>query len=72
LIIDGRCGSCKFWSKYEGQYADSLGKKAGSCGNDKFVHEADLPIDGLAYWGGELSAGFETGEQFGCVHWEKR
>lgn len=31
------------------------------------------PPDGMTYWDSEgYSASFETGPQFGCVHWEPK
>ena len=63
----GRCVTCRFWERLvEGEHL-------GLCSSEKFV-ESDLddcPIDGLEYWDYESnSAGFNTGEQFGCIHWK--
>ena len=51
---------------------ESHGKHAGRCNSDKFIYDEDTkpPMDGLRYWDSEgYSAGFEVGENFGCIHW---
>jgi hypothetical protein len=65
-----RCKNCKYW---ETSLLNSKG--AGDCCNEKFVYtgEKKTPKDGLGYWDNEgYDAGFETGEDFGCIHWEER
>jgi len=55
------CKNCTHWEK-------------NNCDCDKFVYEGydEPPIDGLVYWDYEsYSAGFETGEQFGCIHFKR-
>jgi hypothetical protein len=49
----------------------------GSCSNPKFVYVQggieEAVLDGLNYWDYEsYYASFETGEKFGCIHFEKR
>ena len=44
------------------------GAHAGTCKSDRFVYDEKTPKDGLHYWDYEsYSAGFDTGEDFGCV-----
>jgi hypothetical protein len=63
-----RCKTCKYWVPEE--------KTSGSCSCDKFVYTgegAETPIDGLGFWDVDsCSAAFETGENFGCLHYEKK
>lgn len=69
----GRCRTCEHWRRHR----DALdvvnhGEHAGLCGSSKFAYgcSSQTPRDGLQYWDYEgYSAGFETGEDFGCVHW---
>ncbi len=66
----GRCRTCKFWKRVASDFDKSYhGEHAGECGNEKFVYEDKVSTDGLRYWDYEgYSAGFETGEDFGCIH----
>lgn len=60
-----RCKTCKHWTRMD----DGDQPHAGHCDSPKFVYQAPLPVDGLEYWDYEsYSAGFQTGEDFGCVH----
>jgi hypothetical protein len=69
----GRCGTCKHWKRYTEKFdVEYHGAHAGTCESDKFVYYegSKTPIDGLRYWDYEgYSAGFDTGESFGCIHW---
>ena len=57
----GRCVSCEHWKRDEGY--------KGRCNSDKFEYET-CQEDGLEYWDYEgYSAGFCTGDRFGCIHW---
>jgi hypothetical protein len=71
-----RCGSCKHWERYADKFdVEYHGSHAGRCTSDKFVYSDDpKPLkDGLRYWDYEdYSAGFDTGDEFGCIHWIKR
>lgn len=72
--MTGRCGTCKHWTRYADEFDVSYyGKHAGYCISNKFVYSdpaTETPHDGLLYWDGEsYGAGFNTGENFGCVHW---
>mgnify|MGYP001394991771 CR=1 FL=1 len=64
-----RCQDCIFW-KRDGE------RKFGTCGSEKFVYDADesgFQGDELHYWDHEsYSASFETGENFGCVHFRPK
>lgn len=67
-----RCGTCGNFRRYTELFDIGYhGKHAGTCNNDKFVYEGHQPpIDGLRYWDYEgYAAGFEVGDQFGCIHW---
>ena len=73
--MTGRCGTCKHWTRYS---ADDFrigyhGSHAGDCSSDKFqygIQTYNTPIDGLLYWDRkDKGAEFNTGENFGCVHW---
>jgi len=45
----------------------------GKCDNEKFNYDGDRHVDGLHYWDAEgYFADFETGEDFGCIHWKER
>ena len=72
----GRCGTCKHWWRYtDGFDVKYHGDRTGVCISDKFRYCAapPTPRDGLRYWDHEgFSAGFDTGEDFGCVHWSRR
>jgi len=68
----GKCSSCKHWEMF---YDDRPG--FGACRNNKFKWEVDTydkPLQGdeLIYWDDEgLRAGFYTGQDFGCIHFEE-
>lgn len=70
------CKSCTFWERYgDAGDIEYHGAHAGMCKCDRFVDANDtsekVPKDGLRYWDYEgYSAGFETGEDFGCIHWK--
>lgn len=70
----GRCATCKHWRRYTEEVdVNYHGKHAGVCNSNSFVYDdgPQTPKDGLKYWDYEgYSAGFNTGEEFGCVHWE--
>jgi hypothetical protein len=70
----GRCKTCKHWTRCtrDIEIRRFGGQHVGKCESPKFVHEVDAgpAQDGLSYWDyEECGAGFETGEDFGCVHW---
>jgi hypothetical protein len=72
------CQNCKHWTRSvvnnNGFWWDAKTEPItnGKCDSPKFVYDSQgTPIDGLAYWDSEdYSAGFDTGEWFGCVHFE--
>ena len=74
-----RCGACKNFERYTSEYdVRNRGGHAGTCKSNKFVEiELDMismesPADILRYWDYEgYSAGFDVGDQFGCIHWCK-
>ena len=67
------CKDCKHWSVGEDYVT---GATVGSCGSEKFIDAntgGRCPKDGLRYWDHEsYSCGFETGPDFGCIHWEAK
>lgn len=59
------CKTCRFWKRSKDEHEPW----EGFCGHVKFVYDEPLPKDGLKYWDYErYSAGFYTGEDFGCIH----
>ena len=64
------CKTCRHWKRATDKFdMEYHGKHAGQCSSDKFVYDEKLPKDGLQYWDYEgYSAGFRTGENFGCIH----
>lgn len=64
------CKTCQHWRRYTDSFdSEYRGTHAGRCNSDKFVYDEKVALDGLRYWDYEgYSAGFETGEDFGCVH----
>jgi len=71
-----KCKDCKFWRENElTEYDVKRERKVcGDCSCKKFTYQDDKRfLDGLDYWDYEgYSAGFTTGPQFGCIHWEKK
>ena len=70
-----KCKDCKYWVKHDNGFYN-LGY--GSCKSVMFVEGTtgssppDIRLDGFYYWDCEgFSAAFETGQNFGCVHWKK-
>jgi hypothetical protein len=77
----GRCGSCEHWVRFTDVGAIKFhGAYSGKCKSPKFVYcganqktPQKTPKDGLSYWDYEsYAAGFDTGEDFGCVHWSAK
>ncbi len=70
----GRCGTCKHWQRYSDKFdVTAHGKHAGVCNSEKFVCQENTQKeqDSLRCWGYEGDGAFNTGEDFGCVHWTK-
>ena len=70
------CSNCSHWTREE-ESAFPEGKKyMGGCESLKFIYTGEggtAEKDGVEYWDFDgYSAGFETGESFGCIHWEER
>lgn len=66
------CINCKYWVRNDDNYSN---KFFGMCSSDKFIYEDSdkNPKDALVYWDYEgYSAGFETGENFGCIHFTNK
>lgn len=68
-----RCGDCVFWKRNTDKFIPDY---MGDCSCPKFVYtgrEDNYPRDGLEYCDYECySAGFRTGEDFGCVHFKAK
>lgn len=68
------CKTCKCWKRETDDFDKKYhGEWSGDCSSGKFVYdnkEPTTPKDGLEYWDYEgYSAGFKTGEDFGCIHY---
>lgn len=80
-----KCRDCAYWER--DRYPepkpidDGVGRIryfSGKCRSYKWVKddggevaEFYFPPDGIVYWGGGSLAGFMTGEDFGCIHFER-
>ena len=76
-----RCADCRYWSRYSDKYDLAYhGADRGQCSSPAFVCANDLVTDRgatgkansdqLCYWDSEsYAAGFDTGENFGCLAW---
>jgi hypothetical protein len=65
------CKNCKHWKRVPAGFeTDYHGPHAGNCNHDAFVYDGKkVGASELHYWDHEgYSAGFLTGEDFGCVH----
>jgi hypothetical protein len=71
-----KCKDCAYWTRKKYPHEPEP-EKVGNCKCDKFVYtggfdDNETPIDGLGYSDYEsYSACFETGENFGCIHFKK-
>lgn len=69
-----KCKNCKYWKKHTEEYNN---KNFGECYCKKIEYSEDISNkeitdDMLLYWDCECySADFETGQNFGCIHFEK-
>lgn len=62
------CKHCLHWQKDEAGFM-------GTCSCEKFVEQGTGRVerDGMEYWDYEgYSAGFNTGKDFGCIHWKQK
>lgn len=63
------CKECKYWTRYESSMLNAA--HFGSCQHDAFIYDVSHfeNTAGFYYWDYEgYSAGFSTGEDFGCIH----
>lgn len=75
-MVEKLCKNCVYWNRDEHDFNKNFGK----CKCDKFVYtgksefeDVETNSDGLNYWDSEgYMARFETGENFGCVHFKER
>lgn len=74
-----KCADCVFWKRdeiFDWRTETASDAPYGYCNNSKFVYTGDgdkTPEDGLGYWDCEsYKAGFQTGENFGCIHFKER
>lgn len=79
-MVDKLCKNCKHWERHKDDVLTRLGgiKKNGYCNHEKFLYSDESTNeeleagDTLNYWDYEnYGAGFETGENFGCIHFEE-
>ena len=74
------CETCAAWTQEEPRGCARLPKGFGYCVSPKFYYTGDGTddpaegeVDCLTYWDCEgYGAGFETGKDFGCIHWTKK
>lgn len=66
------CKTCRHWKRikplsYEGLYP------FGNCSNPSFVAYGKCKPDGASFWDrvGDAEVFFDTGEDFGCIHYRK-
>jgi hypothetical protein len=69
------CKTCKHWEHHPKRDVEHY----GACSNPNFIYgtaqydrdREKSKFNELFYWDSESwAAGFETGENFGCIHWE--
>jgi hypothetical protein len=69
------CKFCRFWTEYKADYYP-YHPGIGGCNHGNFVYTGqgdETPVNGLGYWDQDsYRAGFETGSDFGCIHFEQR
>jgi hypothetical protein len=72
--IERICKNCKHWRQIHYHLEDKP-RNYGTCDCGAFVYTGDgdtTPDNGLGYWGTEsFHAEFNTGPNFGCIHWEE-
>lgn len=66
------CKTCKWWDAY---HKDDTDNSFGLCLSDRFAENVQAVIQSLIE--GEWPTdgkydGFDTGPDFGCIHWEKK
>jgi len=70
------CKNCAFFVKALDPKSKYSYENENKCISPKFVYvtyNGETPIDGLGYWDAECwKAGFYVGENFGCIHFNKR
>lgn len=71
------CKNCISWMRCVPLKYDTPNKNLqGECNHSSFIYSSDdcvAPTDGLVYWDAEsYAAGFNTGEDFGCIHFRRR
>lgn len=67
------CKNCISWTRcINGKYDPVDKSHQGDCISNAFLYSDNncvAPTNGLVYWDAEsYAAGFQTGENFGCVH----
>lgn len=72
------CKNCRYWTRYMPESYEVYREHFGTCHHERFLYGGVVGYhpdnsNSLYYWDFEsYAAGFATGEDFGCVHWEKR
>lgn len=68
------CKNCKFWERNKGYFANVNGKQNGTCSCNKLYYRdghTKEESDTLVYCDHEeYDAWLNTGENFGCIHFE--
>ena len=77
------CKDCKYWKRHskDNSNYDESNDKRGKCSSPKFIdvsyenyfesEQKTNKSDTLEYWDFEAyKAGFNTGENFGCIHFK--
>ena len=79
--MKGRCKDCNFWEANkrtnDHKWIPEGRELLGECSSKKFIYGAEgerpFPDDSLVYDDFEsYDAGFETGRNFGCIHFKAR
>lgn len=78
------CKECKHWTRYKSPTPNSKlpldeciygSEEYGRCKNENFIYlyGREHHNKALIYWDcDQFKADFETGEQFGCIHFEQK
>lgn len=87
-MCNGVCQDCKYWirkvdfavmlAQRNRETPPESKENSGECLHPTFVYTGDsypkhTPENGLSYFDAEgYGAGFETGQNFGCIHFETK
>lgn len=76
-VLHVKCSDCLFWERLSGHWISEIGTVFGECDCPKVAGWDDRKRDSLYLYPtgdfGHESAGLlYVGEDFGCIHWEKK